>query len=129
MTFAAFFHLFEDYQPLADRPLDSVVHDGISVTFWFKDGKGVRYPVEADCCSSSWIEHITIPSGIEGKTITGVKDARMKPHTPVAQDSWEFIAVYHTAFATDAGEIIVEYRNSSNGYYGGWLGKPQEVTR
>lgn len=134
MAFAWLGRMFTQFDPILNRPLDRVEHDGRNVTFWFEDGKGVRYTVEGDCCSSSWIEHITIPSGIKGKVITEVKDAPMNfAGYPVddgvseSDEYGEYIQVYHNAFVTDAGEIILEYRNSSNGYYGGYLVGPEVV--
>jgi hypothetical protein len=76
-----------------------------------------------DCCSESWIEHITIPPGIEdGVVILGVLESDGVVD-PLADG--EHVQVYQTSFTTEKGEIIVEYRNSSNGYYGGSLDGPK----
>lgn len=37
----------------------------------------------------------------------------------------DYIKVYRTTIVTDRGFIDIEYRNSSNGYYGGWLEKDE----
>lgn len=88
------------------------------ILFTFADGSKVKGVVSGDCCSSSWIEHLTIPPDIKGATIIKAGDS-----APVGLSSWEdeydHIQVYNTSIATDRGEIIIEYRNSSNGYYGG----------
>jgi hypothetical protein len=91
------------------------------VTFEFKDGHARTFGVEGDCCSSSWIEHLELPNRIDGATLLSVEDS-----APITQDHAEHdddgeISVYNTAFKTDCGEIVLEYRNSSNGYYGGYL--------
>jgi len=92
-----------------------------SIKFIFTDGTIFTYSTYGDCCSATWIEHVTIPPDIAGTKITGIKD-----DYPVESwsEGWEEIQKYQTAFQTPRGEIIVEYRNSSNGYYGGWLEGP-----
>ena len=108
--------------PLANRQLASVTveNDGELLVFTMKDGERVVYRAEGDCCSRSWIEHITVPPDIEGSVI----DAWSEQTMGEKDDGWETIKVYQTSFRTDRGEIVVEYRNSSNGYYGGWLEGP-----
>lgn len=94
------------------------------IMFQFVDGTSVRYAVEGDCCSNSWIEHLEMPISVLGAKILSVEDSG-----PVTQDHSEHdqenggdcISVYNTNFHTDRGTIVLEYRNSSNGYYGGYL--------
>lgn len=88
------------------------------------DGRKFQYTVDGDCCSSTWIEHITIPPDIEGATLLEVRDS--DPIEAFEEDH-EYLQVYHTTFVTDKGEIILEYRNSSNGYYGGSISGPVEI--
>jgi hypothetical protein len=77
-----------------------------------------------DCCSQTWIEHITIPPGIEdGVVILGVSETDLGVDDKASEG--DHVQVYHTAFDTEKGSIIVEYRNSSNGYYGGSLDGPK----
>jgi hypothetical protein len=56
--------------------------------------------------------------------VTGIAEQDMGETD--GENSWDCIRVYQTSFATPKGEIVVEYRNSSNGYYGGWLQGPVE---
>lgn len=109
-------------EPLAGRKLAGVrVSDDKNIlTFDFEGGDSVSYRAEGDCCSSSWIEHLTVPPDIAGTEITAWADQPMGSF----ERDWETISVYQTSFLTAKGEIIVEYRNSSNGYYGGWLEGP-----
>lgn len=112
-----------NFDNMLNRKLASVTLDkGRDViTFAFQDGFERRFSVEGDCCSHSWIEHLEMPNDIVGATLLSVDDS-----APVTQDHNEHddggeIQVYNTVFATDRGEIVLEYRNSSNGYYGGYL--------
>lgn len=96
--------------------------DKESLVLHLQNGKDATFTTDGDCCSSTWVEHLTVPGGIKGARITGYKDSGTvdsfnDPYHDVVQ-------VYSTAIITTAGEIIVEYRNSSNGYYGGSLEGP-----
>lgn len=101
----------------------------------FMDGKARHFRTVGDCCSSSWIEHLEVPNEIEGSIIISVDEPELNPwdnhvcdkevyHRKCGHDS---LAVYHTRIRTDRGDIVLEYRNNSNGYYGGWLEDDGEV--
>lgn len=80
--------------------------------------------VDGDCCSRSWIENIDLPAlGFPAK-VTAVRDLDLISRQDV--DEIEEIKFYGFVIETDRGEINIEYRNSSNGYYGGNLVWPGE---
>jgi hypothetical protein len=112
-----------DFSVLAQRPLRAVrtAEDGRLLVFDFLTGDSVAYSAEGDCCSYSWVEHLTTPEALTGAVIDAVRDGVEVGEKPCDGGR---IAVYQTSFRTDRGEIIVEYRNESNGYYGGWLSGP-----
>ena len=115
-----------DKDPIIGETIIAVAHDPNedSLTFHCIGGK-YMYSTEGDCCSQSWIEHMTLPPDIVGATITGITSPELPPHEDLPPDGDDdHIAVYHTAWQTTKGEIIAEYRNSSNGYYGGWMTGP-----
>lgn len=115
-----------DFKNMIGRKLEAVSLDDAKagVTFTFEDGRSRSFSVEGDCCSSSWIEHLELPGDIKGAILLSVEDS-----APITQDHEEHdqesggdcISVYNTAFRTDRGDIVLEYRNSSNGFYGGYL--------
>lgn len=115
-----------DFKNMIDRVLRKVsLGDGNSrITFEYADGGSRSFGVEGDCCSSSWIEHLEMPPDIDGARLLSVDDS-----APITQDhsahdeenGGDSISVYNTVFRTDRGDIVLEYRNSSNGYYGGYL--------
>lgn len=102
------------------------------IEFTFTDGSRKAYSVEGDCCSQSWIEHLEMPNDVVGAVILSVEDGDSVPwdnHECVPYD-WEtraegcghdVLCVYKTSFNTNRGSIVLEYRNDSNGYYGGSL--------
>ena len=111
-----------DLSPLSGQKLAKVevTTDRECLVFTLADGRTVTYVAEGDCCSTSWIEHLTVPSDIAGAEVTAFRGLDMGE----TEVDHETIKAYQTSFATARGEIVVEYRNSSNGYYGGWLRGP-----
>lgn len=86
----------------------------------FDDGDAQTLYVEGDCCSHSWIEHLTGVRDFEPAVLTDIKDGGV-----VGEDcSGEYLQIYDTEFVFDNGKtVLLEYRNSSNGYYGGHIVK------
>lgn len=113
-----------NFSNIIGRFIDKVILDksGDLVTFHFTDGFVRQFSVSGDCCSSSWIEHLEQPNDVNGAELLSVTDS-----APISQDHatndpiHETIVVYNTVFRTTKGDITLEYRNASNGYYGGYL--------
>jgi hypothetical protein len=104
----------------------SLSDDKQQIVFEFTEGENVVFGVEGDCCSRSWIEHLDVPKDVIGEKIIGVEDARMDRNGEgdSGDDDKEYsecLQIYNTKFVTLKGCIVLEYRNSSNGYYGGYL--------
>lgn len=95
----------------------------------------VVVPVDADCCSQTWIESVELPALGFPALVTAVENLDMDPYSTI--DGWdepssnhkpskhhvggEVIAYYGCKISTDHGDIVIDYRNDSNGYYGGKL--------
>lgn len=88
------------------------------LTLRLADGTLRTYRVEGDCCSRSWIEHLETPGDIVGAVLLDVVDSG---GITVPSGDYECLRVYNTTFRTNRGDVVLEYRNSSNGYYGGYL--------
>lgn len=107
---------------MAGRELARVVvdPDKMSIGFEFKDGGCQGFVVSGDCCSRSWIEHIEFPleDGCAGLVVTEIVQVHMGN---IEHDGTKFdcLQAYETRFRTAKGDIVLEYRNDSNGYYGG----------
>ena len=101
------------------------------ITFTYQDGTKTRLGVEGDCCSESWIEHLEMPNDLNGATILEHRsadevDATDDDSLNPKNESYhgrvhDCLKVYSDTFVTNRGDITLEYRNSSNGYYGGNL--------
>jgi hypothetical protein len=95
-----------------------VNEDKTAISFVYFNGEK-SYRAEGDCCSYSWIEHL---SGIEqliGATVTRIEDIALPEVEGV--DGWDVVQSYGLKIHTNKGYALLEYRNSSNGYYGGYL--------
>lgn len=75
---------------------------------------------EGDCCSYSWIEHVENIWALINATIISVEDIDMPDLGDM--DEHEYVQYYGLKIITTKGAIQFDYRNSSNGYYGGNLG-------
>lgn len=75
-----------------------------------------------DCCSQSWFEHISGVKNVIGGQITEEANLELVDCLKrVENDEFDVDKYYSTVIKTDKGALELEYRNNSNGYYGGWL--------
>ena len=79
---------------------------------------------DGDCCSHTWVEHIELPALGFPAVVTSVEDLDMPNLGDM--EGCDVVAYYGLKIVTDKGEIIIDYRNDSNGYYGGNLSWPGE---
>lgn len=84
------------------------------------------FDVCADCCSESWIEYAESPE-LRAAIITGFErldkgDRFYLGDQEVESDDFDSCRrSYQLLIHTTAGTVSVEFRNDSNGYYGGSL--------
>lgn len=77
-----------------------------------------------DCCSQTWIESIDLMSPLYDAIIQKIEDIDM-PHKgdiPTLEHPMvECVKYYGLRITTNKGVSVIDYRNDSNGYYGGEL--------
>lgn len=71
---------------------------------------------EGDCCSHSWIYALTGVDNLVGQEILAVTN---NYEVNAFDDDHDYIRVYTVDIKTRRGVFTIEFRNSSNGYYGG----------
>jgi hypothetical protein len=98
--------------------------DRKAIRFNVADGEPLVAVCDAECCSETWVEHVSLPARGFPATVTEVADIDM-PDLGDMPDR-EAIAYYGFKVTTDKGELLIDYRNDSNGYYGGSLAWPEE---
>lgn len=85
----------------------------------FPDFEVVGSPA-GDCCSHSWVENLD-DFGTSGKfvKVEEVDSKFVATDDQLAQA--DCLSLYCTKILTTEGEVLIDYRNDSNGYYGGYL--------
>lgn len=104
----------------------TVDKDGDDITFNIKDGKPITAVCYGDCCSTTWIEGVELPALGFPATVIEVDNLDMPDLGD--QPGCDVMAYYGFKIVTDKGEIIIDYRNNSNGYYGGNLEWPRAAS-
>lgn len=98
------------------------IADDKKAILFVTDKENVIAKMDGDCCSDTWCEHIEMVS--LPATVIDVEDIDM-PNLG-NPDEYEVVAYYGCKITTDKGHIIIDYRNSSNGYYGGNISFPDD---
>lgn len=98
--------------------------DKKAIRFVLADGSDVVARADGDCCSSTWIEHISLPARGFPAVVLEAGDIDMPDLGSPGE--YESIAYYGFELKTDKGHMVIDYRNESNGYYGGDLSWPGE---
>lgn len=104
----------------------------ITAVWLAEDRKAIRFDAgeeqivarcDGDCCSSTWIENIEAPEALIGSPVLAAADLAM-PDREYDHDKFEVLAFYGFKITTAKGDCVIDYRNESNGYYGGSLEWP-----
>lgn len=103
-----------------------IADDAQALLFILTDGEIIAR-TDGDCCSHSWIEHIELPTELPA-TVLACSDLEMPSEDGyIDPDQYEYISYYGYKIVTDKGDVIIDYRNSSNGYYGGSISFGEEI--
>ncbi len=97
--------------------------DKNDVAFAFDDGSMISASPEGDCCSHSWVEHVSgVRESIGEEVVSVDTHPELATHKGVDDSDFDCLALYGITLITSGGyRIDIDYRNESNGYYGGWL--------
>ena len=108
--------------------MNILVGKTVTAIYIAEDKEAIRFDVageysivakcDADCCSYTWIEHVTLPALGFPFLVLAEKDVEMPEDMESDGGTIQF---YGFALETDKGDFLIDYRNSSNGYYGGSL--------
>lgn len=100
--------------------------DKEAILFQTTDGDVVA-KCDADCCSQTWIENIENTVREFPALVVAAEDIEDGLPEPVEDDpEHDYLQLYGLKITTDKGVIVIDYRNASNGYYGGSLAWPGE---
>jgi hypothetical protein len=115
--------------PMIGRTIREIylADNGGAIRFVLDGGDIVEPWADGYCCSHSWVESIDTPDAIVGGVVTKVEDIHM-PELPYDENEHQCLRFYGCRITTDRGQAVIDYRNSSNGYYGGSLEWPSTVS-
>lgn len=97
--------------------------DGSQLKLVCADGTVALFVPEGDCCSMSWIESIDDENALRG-VIHSIEEIDMPDLGNVdgkRRTGVDRVSYYGLKITTNKGRSVIDYRNDSNGYYGGWL--------
>jgi hypothetical protein len=109
--------------PLVGKTITAieVAADKHALRFVLTDGEMV-VQADGDCCSHTWIEHLELPALGFPALVTAVDNLELSAKNVESEDG--LLQFYGCKISTDRGEMVIDYRNESNGYYGGSLSWP-----
>jgi len=113
----------ENLKHFVGKTITGVWHRDGDVAFSFDDNSVIYASPEGDCCSHSWVEHVSGVEGAIGAVVDRVDcNPELATQKNVDDEGYECLALYGISLITTRGHRIdIDYRNESNGYYGGWL--------
>ncbi len=100
-----------------------IANDKEAILFITDSGE-ITVKCDADCCSHTWVEHIELPALGFPAVVFGAVDLNMPDLGDM--EGCDVVTYYGFKITTDKGEIVIDYRNDSNGYYGGNLSWPDD---
>lgn len=112
--------------PLLGKTLTAIylAEDQKAVKFEINGEEPIVARADGDCCSRTWIENVENPEVLVGSPILTVENLDM-PQTPRDEGDYDDVTVcYGLKITTAKGTCTLDYRNESNGYYGGDLSWP-----
>lgn len=102
--------------------IGSVSVDSDSGSISSIDGRNIRIFLDADCCSSSYFEDFSSAElqGLVGEILTKIEHVESRMNDIDDDANGSTVIRYHgLKLTTNKQEIVVDWRNESNGYYDG----------
>lgn len=106
-------------QKLVGLTILSINWDSEYITFKTLEKGAITAYAYGDCCSYSWIESVEHPARGYPAKVLSVREVELP--WPAVDRETDVLKDYGLRITTENGDIDIDYRNDSNGYYGGWL--------
>jgi hypothetical protein len=107
---------------IGKKILSIQINDDQSILAFNTEQGVVAYEAEGDCCSECWFADITGVHALLGATVRSSDEVDLENYNVddgrCRQDEDE---AYGFKLTTDKGYTDIVFRNSSNGFYGGWI--------
>jgi hypothetical protein len=120
-----------NYSDLSPTNLESLIGENIFQIFispgerqllLITNSKYFFLQAEGDCCSESWFADLLGVDALLNSKIFDIEELPLKDYNlNDGRGRQDYDQVYGYKFKTSKGYADLIFRNSSNGYYGGWL--------
>ena len=109
------------YQSLIGKHVISleIDEDEIAIKFNCNDGN-IIWSTVGDCCSTSWWADGYDLNALRDATVLNIKELAYYDPGEDGRNRQDEDIVYGFCIGTTKGAAYLAFRNSSNGYYGGW---------
>ena len=110
-------------EPLRGKRILGVFVGDMDICFRCEDGDQL-YRVDGDCCSESWFADLWDIQNLIGGTVISIREmpqSRYEIDEERCRQDYDYVCGIE--LYTEKGMATIIYRNSSNGYYGGWISK------
>lgn len=125
----------EEYEPEMSGPFSALVGRIIRGLYRHLEGSSILvatdagyyvYECEGDCCSRSWFSDLLNVEVLTDQKVISVQVKELPKEfvPPEVRDKYECLQVYGYSIRTQFGVADIVFRNSSNGFYGGWVKNP-----
>lgn len=101
-----------------------LANDNQAIKFVLNNEKEIVARADDDCCSYTWIENIDGIEQILNSPIVSVEDIELPERESIKHPDSDVVAYYGLKIISEKGFATIDYRNDSNGYYGGDLSWP-----
>lgn len=111
--------------PLIGKTVTAVFlsEGGYAIRFDTSEVTSIIARAYGDCCSRTWIENVDGAEQLLG-TVVSVDDIPSTADVVEESAYGDVTSYYGCKITTDKGFAVIDYRNESNGYYGGSLSWP-----
>jgi hypothetical protein len=103
---------------LIDKEINAILinEDKTILHFITKSGDEYSYYTNGECCSNSWYEHFNGLNYILKNKILYVENIGVGE---IKNSDYDLTQIYCINLKTEKGICSIEFRNESNGFYGG----------
>ncbi len=119
-------HTGSPFESLIGRTVTGAKTDGGAILVIDTVDGPISYVAEGDCCSNSWFYRVLDLNNLIGQKVAAVVEGRDDVDADDGMTQQDSDSVYSYCILSATGGCEVTFRNSSNGYYGGWLNVSQD---
>jgi hypothetical protein len=95
--------------------------DGDAAELVLDDGRRIVMYLGADCCSNSYFAEPKQFDELVGRTLASIEMRDGVGVLDPSDNEGDVISPHFLVITTDQGHVTIDWRNSSNGFYDGWV--------